>query len=86
MDPKAILGGTFFHTASVLLFVRVDENRPKSKNLRARVQVICPWILFGHHFARARDINFKLASKLKSELEATIDILVNANHNHKSPK
>ena len=37
-------------------------------------------------YARARDINFKLASKLKSELDATIDILVNANHNHKSPK
>ena len=33
---------------------------------------------------RARDINFKLASKLKSELDMTIDILVNANH--KSPK
>ena len=35
VDSKAILGETFFHTASVLLFVRVDENSPKSKNWRA---------------------------------------------------
>ena len=35
VDPKASLGETFFHTASVLLFVRVDENSPKSKYWRA---------------------------------------------------
>ena len=35
VDSKASLGETFFHTASVLLFVRVDENSPKSKNWRA---------------------------------------------------
>ena len=34
VDSKASLGETFFHTASVLLFVRVDENSPKSKNWR----------------------------------------------------
>ena len=35
VDSKASLGETFFHTASVLLFVSVDENIPKSKNWRA---------------------------------------------------
>ena len=35
VDSKASLGETFFHTASVLLFVRVDENSPKSKNWHA---------------------------------------------------
>ena len=35
VDSKASLGETFFHTASVLLFLRVDENSPKSKNWRA---------------------------------------------------
>ena len=35
VDSKASLGETFFNTASVLLFVRVDENSPKSKNWRA---------------------------------------------------
>ena len=35
VDYKASLGEIFSHTASVLLFVRVDENSPKSKNWRA---------------------------------------------------
>ena len=35
VDSKASLGETFFHTASALLFVRVEENSPKSKNWRA---------------------------------------------------
>ena len=35
VDSKASLGETFFHTASVLLFVRVDENSPKLKNWHA---------------------------------------------------
>ena len=35
VDFKASLGETFFHTASVLLILRVDENSPKSKNWRA---------------------------------------------------
>ena len=41
MDFKASLGETFFHTASVLLFVRVDENSPKSKNWRALRSFAC---------------------------------------------
>ena len=35
VDSKASPGENFFHTASVLLFVRDDENSPKSKNWRA---------------------------------------------------
>ena len=49
VDSKASPGETFFHTASVLLFVRVDENSPKSEKL-ACTQVICPWILTCHYF------------------------------------
>ena len=41
VDSKASLGETFFHTASVLIFVRVDENSPKSKNWRALRSFAC---------------------------------------------
>ena len=91
VDSKASLGETFFHTASVLLFVRVDENSPKSKNWRAlrlfaRDLNLPSFCILKRtiEYARARNINFKLASKLKSELDTTTDILVNAYH--KSPK
>ena len=35
VDSNSSIGETFFLTASVLLFLRVDENSPKSKNCRA---------------------------------------------------
>ncbi|KAK2555743.1 hypothetical protein P5673_022310 [Acropora cervicornis] len=74
MGCKAGLGETCSHVASVLFYI---EAWTRINGKMACTQVKCAWLLPTYvnevPYARARDINFKSAKKLKEEMDLKID-------------
>ncbi|XP_015765340.1 PREDICTED: uncharacterized protein LOC107344210 isoform X4 [Acropora digitifera] len=74
MGCKAGLGETCSHVASVLFYI---EAWTRINGKMACTQVKCAWLLPTYvnevPYARARDINFKSAKRLKEEMDLKID-------------
>ncbi|PFX31462.1 hypothetical protein AWC38_SpisGene3676 [Stylophora pistillata] len=80
MGCKAGLAETCSHVASVLFYI---EAWTRIHGKLACTQVKCTWLLPTYvnevPYARARDINFKSAKKLKEEMDLKIDACVDDN-------
>ena len=83
---KAGLGESCSHIASALFYL---EAWTKINAKLSCMQVKCSWILPSYvkevEYARVRDINFTSAKKMKADLDATLDGLLETSQASNSP-